>query len=149
MILTHFSTAERIGFKGRSYVQRDHFKPKGLWVSDESVGSYGWSSWCAAEEYGIGPNSFSVVLTDDSRVLTLTTPDAIKMFDSRYTDGDHYIDWTRVAERWQGILITPYQWSVRLSDVRWYYPWDCASGCIWDPAAIASVTRIDVTEPVT
>lgn len=149
MILTHFSSAETIQLEGRSYVQRDHFKPTGLWVSDESVGSYGWSLWCAAEEYGIGPNAFSVVLADDSRVLTLTTPEAIKMFDSRYTNGDQYIDWARVAERWQGILITPYQWSLRLSDVRWYYSWDCASGCIWDPAAVASVTRVDVTEPAT
>ena len=21
----------------------------------------------------------------------------------------------------------------------WYYGWDCASGCIWDPAAVAEI----------
>jgi hypothetical protein len=48
------------------------------------------------------------------------------------------IDWQRVAEQHQGIIITPYQWECRYS-IDWYYIWDCASGCIWDPDAIESI----------
>lgn len=50
-----------------------------------------------------------------------------------------HIRWRAVAERYAGIVITPYQYRLR-HDLLWYMPWDCASGCIWDPAAIASVT---------
>lgn len=49
------------------------------------------------------------------------------------------IDWDAVAGTYQGIIITPYIWERRLGDSAWYYSWDCASGCIWDPAAIGSL----------
>ena len=53
------------------------------------------------------------------------------------------IRWQDVAMDYQGILIAPYQWSLRLdSDFRWYYMWDCASGCIWDISAIQSLTLL-------
>ena len=53
------------------------------------------------------------------------------------------IRWQDVALDYQGILIAPYQWSLRLDkDFRWYYMWDCASGCIWDLSAIASLTLL-------
>ena len=48
------------------------------------------------------------------------------------------INWPAVAERYGGILITPYQWSHRMS-LHWYCGWDCASGCVWDLSQIKSV----------
>lgn len=49
------------------------------------------------------------------------------------------IRWECVYEMWQGIVIAPYQWPLRLSSAaRWYYGWDCASGCVWDIDAIKS-----------
>jgi hypothetical protein len=63
-----------------------------------------------------------------------------------------WIAWDRLRERYQGLIVTPYIWERRLTmgngpDAMWYYFWDCASGCIWDPAAIASVTpRIALTD---
>ena len=146
MTLMHFTDAETLTVESRAQDgphPRRHFKPNGLWVSDESEGSDGWRSWCADNESRLGRNAFAIELALDASVLTLATPEAIREFDAEFGTGDRYrVAWDRVAARWQGILITPYQWSLRLSDVDWYYPWDCASGCIWDAAAIASVTPI-------
>jgi hypothetical protein len=47
------------------------------------------------------------------------------------------IDWKRVASRYAGIEICPYQNSLRMKAITgWYYPWDVASGCIWSPAGM-------------
>jgi len=56
------------------------------------------------------------------------------------------IDWKRVAKEYQGILITPYVYERRTSRY-WYYPWDCAGGCIWDTSCIASIeaSKYDTT----
>jgi hypothetical protein len=142
--LMHFSDAEMLVPTGPVLDQRPDYKPHGLWVSDESEDSYGWRSWCEDNEYSLGRNAFGVKLLDTAEVLTLTKPESIRQFAEMFAAlGDHmFINWGRVVETWQGILITPYQWSLRLSDLRWYYSWDCASGCIWDPSAIASVTRL-------
>lgn len=49
------------------------------------------------------------------------------------------IRWEAVKANWQAIVIAPYQWPLRLhSACRWYYGWDCASGCVWDINAIES-----------
>ena len=60
---------------------------------------------------------------------------------------DHYAKepiWPGVAaEGWAGIEIAPYIWARRLDGpARWYYGWDAASGCIWDPTAAA----VELTE---
>lgn len=151
MRLMHFSNAPTINVKSRPF-QQDGSKPAGFWVSDESDGSHGWSSWCRAEDYGIGSNAFEVELADDANVLTISTSAALLDFHEEYAVREYnsplfsyYVDWRTVAKLWQGILITPYQWQLRLSDLRWYYSWDCASGCIWDAAAIKSVTLVGET----
>lgn len=151
MRLVHFTNADELAVESRRQPPVPHNKPRGLWVSDESDGSHGWSSWCADEEFGLGRNVFAVEVADAANILILTTVDAIREFDEQYAASRHpnyryhhrcFIDWQAVAARWQGILITPYQWQLRLSDVAWYYTWDCASGCIWDATAVASVTAV-------
>ncbi len=52
----------------------------------------------------------------------------------------------QVAKLYQGIIIAPYCYSIRLdNDCFWYYPWDCASGCIWDATAIAALVPVQDT----
>ena len=53
-----------------------------------------------------------------------------------------YVDWREVAARWDGISITPYQWSCRheLDRAMWYNGWDCASACVWNLNAIEEAT---------
>ena len=41
------------------------------------------------------------------------------------------IDWKKVASKYDGIEINPYQFEARYQYL-WYYGWDVASGCIWN-----------------
>lgn len=124
------------------------FKPHGLWVSVD--GEHDWLSWCQSEEFGIGHLRYRIVLSEPERLLWLTTRDAVLDFTEQYDKPLEYpgyrfrkgycIDWRRVAADWPGIIIAPYQWSLRLYELtHWYYGWDCASGCIWDANMIAEV----------
>ncbi len=78
----------------------------------------------------------------------LYTPDEMIRNEARY--GKQYVDhllskrdgiyWENIAKNYQGILIPQYIWECRLkNETAWYYPWDCASGCIWDASAISSI----------
>ena len=50
----------------------------------------------------------------------------------------YFINWSRVYEDYQGIVICPYQDKNRMEHL-WYYSWDHASGCIWNPELISNV----------
>ncbi|CAB4122930.1 hypothetical protein UFOVP28_77 [uncultured Caudovirales phage] len=122
-------------------------KPKGLWVSNES--DHGWKDWCVGEQWELRPNSFNwrndILLKPDASVLILEDSVDVVRFSREWGKADHkyrdsiYIDWKGVASEWQGIIIPNYLWNDRLHH-QWYYPWDCASGCIWDADAIKSIT---------
>lgn len=122
----------------RIYEQRDRasFKPNGLWLSVDDD----WRRWCTDEEWGGDwfehPEVHFQIATD--RCLWLKTPEDFVPFTNEYADSEgYYITWNRVAEVYAGIIIAPYQWTHRLSlTVNWYYPWDCASACVWDLSAI-------------
>lgn len=130
------------------------YKPTGLWVSEETTG-WGWSDWCFTESFAIDRFKFAteVKLRKGHRVKHLSRADQLlalsRRFGSSYGLSDHIwtgaghtppvarIDWRALARDWQGLLIFPYIDELRLDDrAHWYYPWDCASGCIWDPEAI-------------
>jgi len=130
-----------------------HGKPRGLWVSVE--GEDDWKSWCEAENFRNIAESFATVieLREDARILRLTSALEIDSFTEEFYDRDymkqipgfdwrgHAIRWADVAAQFQGIIIAPYCWQRRMAKhTFWYYGWDCASGCIWDAAAIASAT---------
>lgn len=129
-------------------------KPDGLWVSDEDAQA-SWSAWCREENFRLAhlKHAHVVTLATDARILMLTTAEQVEALGSEYgrtgvpypfgSRADRTIDWPRIAESYQGVLITPYQWSRRMNGPDWYYSWDCASGCIWDAAAIESVTAIE------
>lgn len=130
-------------------------KPRGLWVSFD--GEDDWPSWCHREGFAEDRlvHRFRITLADDADILTVandweivkfthdygTVPEG---FTSRWLRDAHRIDWPRIASEHQGIIIAPYCWGSRL-EIGWYYGWDCASGCIWDASAIASVAEIPTT----
>lgn len=156
MILEHWSTrSPRIDLAripGEGCRRRD--KPNGFWVSVR--GPHDWPAYLAGLRGAAGARPayrHRIDLAPDARILVLDSVDALLGFGASHglsvvwgqtvPPGDA-IDWDRVAQEWQGIIITPFQHSVRRDPrTRWYYGWDCASGCIWDAAAIASVTRED------
>lgn len=125
-----------------------HFKPSGLWVSVEGTDDdWGWKQWCEMEEWNNGglAHRVEIILRPDANILRLSTVAEMHTFTHCYTDRLHriygmhgQIDWTRVMSQHDGIIIAPYHYSLRLS-MGWYYPWDCASGCIWNTAAIQEV----------
>ena len=127
-------------------------KPTGLWVSVD--GKHDWPAWCRAEEFAIASLDCRtrVWLKHDVRVLHLAGATAIKLFTREYAQDHPYplsrtIDWSRVGSKYQGIIIAPYCWDCRYSDdTFWYYSWDCASGCIWDADAIASLEPVEELE---
>ena len=146
--LLHYS-AKPLG-RVRAVPQQNHdpFKPSGLWVSVE--GDDDWLSWCQAEGYRTHAlaHVHQVSLRPSAHVKIIRGTDELDAFDGEFMldnpslgglgDKFHAIDWRRVASLHQGIIIAPYVWSRRHTFL-WYYGWDCASGCIWDPAAIAAV----------
>jgi hypothetical protein len=132
--------------------QRDWFKPRGLWVSDDDCAD-NWRAWCEGERFS--PErlalAYDIALAGDANVLVLRSVDDIDAFTRRWAvhpvpgfEFNMFVDWSGVRAQYQGMIVTPYIWERRLSfgkdDAMWYYSWDCASGCIWDPAAIASMT---------
>jgi hypothetical protein len=132
-----------------------NWKPKGFWVSVEGNGD-GWSDWCRDNEWGTDrlANAHEVTLADSANILWIRSVEELDAFAEQWKIQPDWndpiqrkwhhletkIDWEAVAHRWRGIIITPHLWERRLDGgAFWYYGWDCASGCIWDPAAIASI----------
>jgi hypothetical protein len=128
-------------------------KPRGFWVTVD--GEHCWKTWCISEDYyqeGLRC-AHEVTLKPEARILILSTEEAVRAFSQQYRERFSPsgraagIDWKRVAEDYDGIIITPYQWGLRLDmEVDWYYTWDCASGCIWSVDAIESVKLLENVE---
>lgn len=172
MQLIHY-TERRMG-KLRSFSQgprndeermTGRMKPRGLWLSVR--GEFDWAKWCHAEQFALHQfrHGMRIILKPGANVLHLKTGEEMDAFAEKY--GYHpsfpvkapmkgynvgdlyvmhslYVDWARVAEDHQGIIISPYHWSCRMAEnMFWYYGWDCASACIWDHSVIAQ--RIPLT----
>ena len=145
--LIHYSSTPLTGVYPVEQNTGLNMKPSGLWVSVEGHGNT-WKDWCEAEEFHLErlTHAHEIELAPGANVLRVSGEDAILGFTRQYrrTKANcqyelYAIDWPRVASEYQGVLIAPYVWALRLDPrVAWYYPWDCASGCIWDARAVAS-----------
>src|SRR5262245_25168 len=139
--------------RGRVYLhtkERPSLKPSGLWLSVEDD----WELWCRDENFGVDrlAHRYEVTLRGDANLLTLSTCEHIDAFTARFSEplaasrSYHSIDWARVKDLYQGIVIAPYLWERRLAPhTLWYYGWDCASACVWDTAAIEEVRKCENT----
>ncbi|HET7909679.1 MAG TPA: hypothetical protein VFL19_03135 [Nitrospira sp.] len=164
MKLSHFSPTRITSVRSVEQSPLPDMKPRGLWVSVD--GKDDWPSWCKSERFGpigAGRHVFRYrVDVDLSRVLHLDTAAAVMRFNDEYVREklagkfpglpespfklSIWIDWSAVAAKYAGIIIAPYQWARRL-ELMWYYGWDCASGCIWDAAAVRSISVIRQRRP--
>lgn len=145
MILKHFSLEplrEIHSSKNDKDVLSIICKPNGLWVSVEGA-EYGWYDWCKENDFNLQKFNYETLieLTSTANVLMIDSPTGLDTFTEEY--GEQYlsrmmiINWTRVASKYDGIIIAPYIWEKRLDiNTMWYYGWDCASGCIWNADAI-------------
>jgi hypothetical protein len=147
-VLNHYSF-KPLALDERVYVQEVSHKPRGLWLSDDS--DYGWKEWCDQERFHemhletVTPFYF----TEDANILWLRTPGEIRALSTKHGStlsnlGSIYnIDWPTIAEQYDGILITPYQWDCRMgSDTFWYYSWDVASACVWNTSILKEVSDV-------
>ncbi len=160
--LTHYSkNAHIILDKNKTYSIPPHSgKPTGLWVSVDS--EFGWAQWCYDNEqdqfYKRLKYKYDVVLYPHAKILVLDSAEKIVTFSHQYRDHnvekqkpqsyfsttkrdlfDTVIDWKTLKSQYDGIIISPYQDSVRLQ-YKWYYGFDCASGCIWNLSCINTLT---------
>lgn len=143
-VYEHYS-AEEVRLPLRIAPSRLHHKPNGFWLS--VPGEDDWPSWCRAEDFCLEKLAVchEVRLSPDANILHLTTLDEIVEFTEEYgqssrSGGVWEIAWRRVTPKFDGIVIAPYSWTARYDErTLWYNTWDCASGCVWNPEAIASL----------
>jgi hypothetical protein len=148
MKLSHYSQVPLVPGRLLPFDRLDPYpingmKPQGLWVSVD--GEDDWASWCQSEQFGLHRYKFQQHVTLRSMVRHFG-----KLYAMKYNPRDarmsaymalNAVDWGRVMKDYQGIIIAPYQWSLRLGqDMLWYYTWDCASGCIWDLDVIEGIS---------
>lgn len=156
--LLHYSSSfVKPNLEIQRVIQQNRYavKPKGLWLS---VGT-AWKEWCEGEEFRLDGvrHCFAVTLSNDARILRLSNAESLDRFTDEYKCTppwstelpvdqhphlDAWIDWERVVQAWQGIIIDPYCHERRCR-LLWYYGWDCASGCIWESKAIKSVESVE------
>lgn len=123
-----------------SRAQPDHWKPVGLWYSLR--GDWDWLDW-VKDEMPIWYNNYRLLYQIEivkKEVLHIASPEQLHEFDKEFRNEYGSINWRAVSEQYGGIEIAPYQHILRLDDrVPWYYPWDCASGCIWHHRAVRNI----------
>ena len=146
MVLEHYSYSKIESLYSTEQIDNGNLKPTGLWVSVK--GEYDWPTWCKSEEFRNTDLQYKYIieLAENANILYISSSKQLVNFTESYTKysktPSYYsrIDWERVANEYQGLIISPYIWDCRLLSVTfWYYGWDCASGCIWDHTAIASI----------
>ena len=144
MDLRHYAAAP-VTIADRTPNQSTTGKPEGLWVS---VGEE-WLDWCRSEEFRTESDWYEhwVTVADDANLMQLSSKQDLDRFTADYGVQidprflSRFIDWTRVASEYDGIIIAPYQYGRRLTPhTHWYYGWDIASGCIWNSAVVKLTT---------
>lgn len=144
MRLLHYTSKPFQFDAAKQYKDDEHWKPRGLWLSVK--GEQDWREWCESESFGDLSHASEVALKPGANVLLIDTVAKLDAFNTLYGNGDNLscrdIAWSKVKAMHDGIIIAPYQWERRLT-LMWYYGWDCASGVIWNLAAVADVSPTD------
>lgn len=155
--LLHYSRTPFTG-PARSRVRelRTNMKPHGLWLS--VAGEDDWKTWCEGENFALDclacvseielhPRAKILRIADAAGIDALTQDYGRELLPGTALAYKGVIDWRALAQHYDGIIIAPYVWSRRLDmDATWYCGWDCASGCIWRPRAIAEIRMIETAD---
>jgi hypothetical protein len=147
MRLVHYSDREvRLPLDPITQAVAPSLKPIGFWLSDDDA-EVTWRRWCEEADIFLErlTHVHDVTLAADCRALQLGTPSAIDQFTEAYSVDllpgirrGIYVDWARVARDYDALICSPYVWERRLGPM-WYYGWDCASACVFNPAAVGSI----------
>lgn len=121
----------------RNFIQNKRMKPSGFWYGFGGA----WIDWVRSEMPDWEGKYIYNVDIGNTNVLQINTHMELMKFTREYQansnefgyireDGES-IDWKKVASKYDGIEINPYQFEARYQYM-WYYGWDIASGCIWN-----------------
>lgn len=153
MQLMHYSSDWIFQLEDREYVQPLEDKPRGFWIeAPSSPTDLLWKDF--AWENGIRSVDCAhrVQLATDSNLIIISYREEMADFSGIYgvrTEKRYgnlvvrrtEIDWAAVAQRYQGIIISPYlRGAGEIFD--WYRYWDVASGCVWDLNVIKSIEAL-------
>jgi hypothetical protein len=144
--LYHFSSKPEFKWDPRhAAVQMPGFKPAGLWYAPGDA----WPKFLTMKglQHLHRPHVFEVKFNPEAKILRVNDIGGIRvvatMAKDTFMPRNASILWAKLARVYAGIEIIPYVHEARLAmDTEWYYPWDVASGCVWDPTALASVTYV-------
>jgi len=124
--------------------QTNNIKPDGLWYGCGDA----WIQWVKMEmpdDFEAVNYLYEVKLGND--ILKISNEDEFESFEHEFLRQDTPVngglpDWGKIQkEGYNGIEICPYFWSKRMSSL-WYYPWDVASGCVWNANGISDVVLL-------
>ncbi len=113
-------------------------KPTGLWYACGDA----WLRYISANPDWLDEVNYVYRLTlDYSAIVAIHTAAGVRTMTRLFgADDGEKIDWPRFARGRAGIEICPYQPSLRTGPgAPWYFAWDVASGCVWDPRAVKSL----------
>lgn len=141
------------------YFTQDHFKPRGLWLSDDSQ-DYGWLEWCEDNEYRTDHylSQTEFAFAEGANILHLRSFGEVMTFQKMWFDTSDVtlqpvlrrVNWAVIAKQYDGILISPYD-RVRTWEVRcplWYSGWDVPSACVWNLDAVVNVRQSRLDEEI-
>ena len=125
----------------RTFTQKSTMKPSGFWYGFGSE----WIDWTRSEMPEWTYKYIYTVDTGNTNVLQIKTHVELKQFSREYQsnvsdtgyrrEAGETIDWKKVASKYDGIEINPYQFEARYQYM-WYYGWDIASGCVWNLSGV-------------
>ena len=116
-------------------------KPRGLWYGFGSS----WIDWVDMEMPEWNYDHIFKINVNPNKVLQINTLYELIQFDNEFSIPHGFyknIDWKKVSQSYDGIEINPYQYKARMT-LNWYYGWDVASGCIWNPNAIINIQKLN------
>lgn len=143
----HYSTRKILRMRSRRHQEETRpYKPDGLWVSYYDD----WASWVTSEtSWKLGKYVYEVVLNPDAKLLYMSTLAELEAFDKKYgfpllpqfpLGRIRSIEWSRVTQEYDGIIIAPYVYPARHT-FHWYYGWDVGSGCLWHRNAVTELIQ--------
>ena len=120
----------------RTFTQTVTVKPSGFWYGFGSE----WIDWTRNEMPEWTGKYIYDIDTGNTNVLQIKTNAEMLQFNSEYKadvymkDAGEAIDWKKVASKYGGIEINPYQYDDAM--LSWYYGWDIACGCVWNLSGV-------------
>ena len=153
------------------------FRPWGVYFSDDT--SDNWPAWCVNWQHRLDEltHKHKIVL-DERNILIIRDARALEEFSWEYTVLDPqlaarhaftpcpgvafgelgtvpavcpgtYIDWRRVASRYDGFIVSPYQDGASLKTINgWYRYWPWGVGCVWKKSAILNIRLLEINPDI-